>query len=157
MSQSGPYWSLSGWLSQPWCCSVLTEPLLSLTDYFRTPITAGNNWNHDVYGNPWQDQNHWALYGRLCHCEVCYLLASMELKLTSHQNIIWLNITSKTHVNNANSDISEEDLPMDESKLMYSFNCHYTLGNVEPCHVLRKCVILDEHGHEVSAREKFHY
>ena len=104
MSQSGPYWTLLGWLSQPWCCSVLTEPLLSLTDYFRTPITAGNNWNHDVYGNPWQDQNHWALYGRLCHCEVCYLLASMELKLTSHQDIIWLNITSKTHVN-ANSDI----------------------------------------------------
>lgn len=26
-------------------------------------------------------------------CEVCYLLATMTLKLTSHQDIIWLNVT----------------------------------------------------------------
>ena len=63
---------------------------------------------------------------------------------------------SNIHFNNDDSDRSEQKSPMDEPKLMYSFNCHYTLSNIEPCHVLGKRVVLYEHGHEISTREKFH-
>ena len=155
MLQSGLYWSLSGWLSWPWRCFASIEHLLSLMDW--SLITGGNNWNHDVCGSPWKDRNHWVLHGRLCHYKVCYLLATMGLKLTLHQDIIWLNVTIAifTSIMLILTGL-EQNSPMDEPKLMYSFNCHNTLGNIEPCHVLGKSVVFYEHGHEVSTREKFH-
>jgi hypothetical protein len=81
----------------------------------------------------------------------------MGLKLTLHQDIIWLNVTIAifTSIMRILTGL-EQNSPMDEPKLMYSFNGHYTLGNIEPCHVLGKCVVFYEHGHEVSTREKFH-
>lgn len=48
------------------------------------------------------------------------------------------------------------DVPVDEALLVDSVNRHDYLGSIEACDVLRKDVILDEHRHQITSREKFH-
>jgi hypothetical protein len=45
---------------------------------------------------------------------------------------------------------------VDETELMHGFDREDTLGHVEPGDVLGERVILDEHGHQVTAREELH-
>jgi hypothetical protein len=40
-------------------------------------------------------------------------------------------------------------VPMNEAELV---DCFDALGHVEACDILRECVVLDEHGHQVAAR-----
>jgi hypothetical protein len=42
--------------------------------------------------------------------------------------------------------------PMNEAQLVDCLDSQHTLGHVEPRHVLREGVVLDEHGHEISSR-----
>jgi hypothetical protein len=45
---------------------------------------------------------------------------------------------------------------MDETELVDSFDSENAFRHVEAGNVLRKCVVLDEHGHEIAAGEEFH-
>lgn len=45
---------------------------------------------------------------------------------------------------------------MYETKLVDCVNGKCTFCNVEPRDILGECVIFNEHGHEVAAREKLH-
>lgn len=45
---------------------------------------------------------------------------------------------------------------MDEAQLMYSFNSKNTLSDVETRHILRECVVFDQHGHKVTTRQELH-
>lgn len=45
---------------------------------------------------------------------------------------------------------------MNKSKFVDRFNSQNTLCYVEPSHVLRECVVLDKHGHEIATRKELH-
>lgn len=45
---------------------------------------------------------------------------------------------------------------MNETKTMNGFDCHHTFCHIEARHIFREGVILDEHCHQVTTREKFH-
>jgi hypothetical protein len=45
---------------------------------------------------------------------------------------------------------------VNEAKVMDCVNGKYTFCNVETRDIFGECVIFDEHGHEVTAREKLH-
>ena len=51
---------------------------------------------------------------------------------------------------------AKHNIPMDEAKLVDRFDCENTLCDVETGDVFRERVILDQHGHQVAAREEFH-
>ena len=71
-----------------------------------------------------------------------------------HQDIIWFDIS----VLRVKPCLSTGGicLPVNEPKFMNSFNSQDALGHVESGNVLRKCVVLDEHSHEVTTRKEFH-
>lgn len=45
---------------------------------------------------------------------------------------------------------------MDEAQLMDCFDSQHNLGNIEPGDILREDLVLDQHGHEISARQELH-
>lgn len=47
-------------------------------------------------------------------------------------------------------------LPVNETKLMDGLDGQDTLCYIKPRYIFRECVVLDEHGHEVSTGKKFH-
>ena len=49
-----------------------------------------------------------------------------------------------------------KSIPMNEAQFMYSLDCKNTLRYIEPRHVFREGIILDEHGHQVASRKELH-
>lgn len=47
-------------------------------------------------------------------------------------------------------------LPMDKPKFMNCLNRQNALGHVEPGNILAEGIVLDEHGHQVTARQELH-
>ena len=45
---------------------------------------------------------------------------------------------------------------MNEPKLVNSLDGKNTLGDVEPSNILRECVVLDEHRHQISSWQELH-
>ena len=45
---------------------------------------------------------------------------------------------------------------MDEPKVMHGLDRENALGNVEPRHVLREGIVLDQHRHQVPASQELH-
>ena len=45
---------------------------------------------------------------------------------------------------------------MDEAQFVNGFDRQHTLRHVETRNVLSECVVFDEHGHEIAAREELH-
>ena len=45
---------------------------------------------------------------------------------------------------------------MDEAKTVYRLDGKHAFCHVKPGHVLRECVVLYEHGHEVATGKEFH-
>jgi len=48
------------------------------------------------------------------------------------------------------------DAPMDETHFMDRFDSQDQLCHVEARDIFTKGVVLDEHGHEITSREKLH-
>ena len=51
---------------------------------------------------------------------------------------------------------AKHNIPMDEAEIMYSFYSEHAFRNVESRNVLRECIVLDQHCHQVAAREELH-
>lgn len=47
-------------------------------------------------------------------------------------------------------------LPVNEAHLVDILDGEDTFGNIEPGHVLREGVVLDQHSHQISARQELH-
>ena len=47
-------------------------------------------------------------------------------------------------------------LPMDKTEVMHGLNRKNALGDVEPRHVLREGIVLDQHRHQVSSSQELH-
>jgi hypothetical protein len=45
---------------------------------------------------------------------------------------------------------------MDETQLVHCLNGKNTFRHIEACDILREGIILDQHGHQVSARQELH-
>jgi hypothetical protein len=45
---------------------------------------------------------------------------------------------------------------MDETKVMHGLDRENALRDVEPRHVLRESIVLDQHRHQVSSSQEFH-
>ena len=45
---------------------------------------------------------------------------------------------------------------MNETEFVNGLDSEYALGNIEPGHIFGECVVLDEHGHEVTSGEELH-
>ena len=45
---------------------------------------------------------------------------------------------------------------MDKTEVMHGFDRENALGDVEPRHVLREGIILDQHRHQVSSSQELH-
>ncbi len=48
------------------------------------------------------------------------------------------------------------NLPMNESEFVYSLDSQQDLSHVELGDLWRECLILDEHGHQITSRKKLH-
>ena len=46
---------------------------------------------------------------------------------------------------------------MDETHSVNSLDSENAFGNIETRHIFGKCVVLDEHGHQIASREELHY
>ena len=46
--------------------------------------------------------------------------------------------------------------PMNEAEVVHGLDRENALGDVEPRHVLRKSVVLDQHRHQVSSSQELH-
>lgn len=51
---------------------------------------------------------------------------------------------------------SISNTPMNEAKLMDSFNCENTLRHVETCYIFREGVVFYKHCHEIAAGKELH-
>jgi len=76
------------------------------------------------------------------------------LRRNVHEDVIWFDVAAGGQYGTQWSRWC--DLPMDETHVVDSFDGEDTFCNVEARHVLRKRVVLDEHGHQVSPRKEFH-
>lgn len=47
-------------------------------------------------------------------------------------------------------------VPVDETHLVNSFNRQNAFSDVESGDILRESVVLDEHGHQITSRQKLH-
>ena len=45
---------------------------------------------------------------------------------------------------------------MDEPQFMDSLDGEDTFCDVKSRHIFRECVVLDEHGHQITSRQEFH-
>ena len=48
------------------------------------------------------------------------------------------------------------DAPMNEAKLMYCLDREDTFRNIKSCDILGESIVLDEHSHQITTREKLH-
>jgi hypothetical protein len=56
----------------------------------------------------------------------------------------------------SSKSLKGKGIPVDEAQLVHSFNSQNDFSHVEPCDVLAKDLILDEHCHQVSTWQELH-
>lgn len=49
-------------------------------------------------------------------------------------------------------DLKDSDRPMNETEIVNGLNSQYTFSEIESGDVFRKCIVFDEHCHQVASR-----
>ena len=81
-------------------------------------------------------------------------VSKLDVTTAIEKNVVRFDITSSCQ--SGSGRYMRMNSPMEEAKLVDSFDSHDNLCHVEPGDILREDLILDEHGHQVTTRQELH-
>lgn len=77
-------------------------------------------------------------------------VGQFDVAIFVNENIVRFNITVYTIRHWAG--LLAGGVPMNEAELVDCFDGKHAFGHVEACNIFRERVVLDKHGHQVTAR-----
>ena len=83
-------------------------------------------------------------------------VGELDMAIPIEENVVRLDVTVKTISQRMKQMEQRSHEPVDEAQLVNDLNGKDDLGHVKPGDILGEDLILDQHRHEITTREKFH-
>lgn len=82
-------------------------------------------------------------------------VSELDMTTSVEQDVVGLDITGALSVVYS-LGVLGASIPMDKAKFVHSFQSQCNLGHVETSNVFRENLVLDQHCHEITARQELH-